>query len=493
MQVLVTALMTQSGVKFGTSGARGLAVQMTDRVCYIYTCAFLQHLEVLGDIKRGGRVAVAGDFRPSTPRIMAACAKAIADAGYLPDYCGFIPTPAVAFYAISNHMASLMVTGSHIPDDRNGIKFNKPTGEILKEDEQGIAGQQVFVDEGLFDAEGMLLGPFSLGAVNRDAEARYVDRYARFFGSDALRGKTIAVYQHSSVARDVLPAIFGALGAEIIYLGRSEIFVPVDTEAIRPEDVALAKQWAKEHRFDCIVSADGDGDRPLIGDEKGNWLRGDVAGILCARYLEAQSVATPVSSNSALEKCGWFQQVMRTRIGSPHVIAAMAQALSEHERVVGYEANGGFLIASDIMLDNRTLLALPTRDAAIVPLAILMLAKRESCAVSELLSLLPNRYTYSERIKDFPAELSARHLAEFNTGNIARDKAEIERAFAEPGAVKSIDATDGVRITFDSAEVIHLRPSGNAPELRCYTEADTEQRAVDLNRYCITIMQGWKL
>ncbi len=60
------------------------------------------------------------------------------------------------------------------------------------------------------------------------------------------------------------------------------------------------------------------------------------------------------------------------------------------------------------------------------------------------------------------------------------------------GKVKSLDATDGVRITFESEEVIHLRPSGNAPEFRCYSEAASEARAVEINKLCTSIMAGWR-
>jgi phosphomannomutase len=149
----------------------------------------------------------------------------------------------------------------------------------------------------------------------------------------------------------------------------------VDTEAIRPEDVKAARKWAEEYGFDAIVSTDGDSDRPLISDETGKWLRGDVAGILVAAYFGADAVATPVSCNSALEKCGWFESVYRTRIGSPYVIEGMAQALKAGaQRVVGYEANGGFLLASHIVEGRKTLPALPTRDAVIVHLAILLLS-----------------------------------------------------------------------------------------------------------------------
>jgi len=491
--IRIADLMEHSGVKFGTSGARGLAVDMSDRVCYAYTLAFVRYLLGIHEIKPGDRVAIAADYRPSSPRIMAAAAMAVRAAGCEPFNGGYIPTPAIALYGIEHGIASLMVTGSHIPDDRNGIKFNKPGGEILKQDEQGISATQVTLAAGLFDASGNAYNPEPLPPVDHSAYQAYVQRYLDFFPADGLAGLRVGVYQHSSVARDALMDIFSGLGAEVVALGRSEKFIPVDTEAVRPEDVSLARQWASEQPFDCLVSADGDGDRPLVSDAHGNWLRGDVAGILCARYLGATAVATPVSSNTALEKSGWFAHIARTRIGSPFVIAAMEQALADGQgKVVGYEANGGFLIASDVSVAGKTLSALPTRDAVIVPLAILMLAKQSNVAVATLLQQLPPRYTCSDRLKDFPTELSRQRLAEFNSGDFEQDKHAIESAFARFGSVKALDDTDGLRITFGSDEVVHLRPSGNAPELRCYNEADSEVRAREMNEACMAIMSTWR-
>ena len=187
----------------------------------------------------------------------------------------------------------------------------------------------------------------------------YVQRYLNFFGGQVLAGQRIAVYEHSSVARDVLREILQGLGAEVLSLGRADTFVPIDTEAVRPEDVVQAKLWADEYPFDAILSTDGDGDRPLIGDETGSWLRGDMVGVLCAQSLAADVVVTPVSSNTAVELCRSFKQVMRTRIGSPYVIAGMEDAsvapgAQPGQVVVGYEANGGFLLGSDVMRDGQT-------------------------------------------------------------------------------------------------------------------------------------------
>jgi len=492
--IQISALMQQSGVKFGTSGARGLVEDMSDEVCYAYTLAFIQHLQYINDLHQNSNIAIAGDFRSSTPKILAAVAMAIRDSGHTLVYCGLIPTPAVACYAISQHIPCMMVTGSHIPDDRNGIKFYKSTGEILKDDEQSMCAQTIQIAHGCFDNNGNTRTPFTLPTAISDAHSMFVQRYIDFFPNNCFQGKTVAVYEHSTVARDMLGEIFEGLGAKVIRLGRSEHFLPVDTEAIRPEDVQLAKQWADEYDIDCIVSADGDGDRPLISDEFGNWLRGDVAGILCAKYLHAQSIATPVSCNSAVEKSGWFKHIARTRIGSPFVIEAMNNALQQgHSHVVGYEANGGFLTASDICMEDRNLTALPTRDAIIVPLTILLMASQRDISISELLQTLPQRFTASGRLKNFPTELSEEKLSPLKTASPEQNIAAANALFSDMfGTIHHIDNTDGVRITFDSEEVVHLRPSGNAPELRCYNEADSNERAETMNQTCMQILASWQ-
>jgi phosphomannomutase len=479
MKFTISDVMQTSGVKFGTSGARGPADQMTDPVCYIYTKGFLQYLEQTGETAGNGEpVAIAGDLRPSTGRIMTAAARAAADMGYTPVNCGRIPSPAVALYGINNRCPAIMVTGSHIPADRNGIKFNKASGEVLKSDEAGILSQTVDIAENIFEQ------PFEMPAEDPAAGNAYAARYLEVFPADCLAGKKLGIYQHSAVGRDMLVKIFKGLGADAVPLGFSEAFIPVDTEAIREEDIALAKQWSAEQGFDAILSTDGDSDRPLISDENGNWLRGDIAGILAARFLAADSVSTPVSCNTALEKTGWFTDVRRTKIGSPYVIASMNEAVEAGQSgVVGYEANGGFLTNSAFPMFGKTLPALPTRDAVLPVLGILLLSIRENQPVSGLLAVLPQRFTASGRIRNFPTEESAEILAAL------QDAAAVENVFGDRfGQVQSIDRTDGLRITFQTLEILHLRPSGNAPEFRCYNEAASQERAQEMQRQSMDVL-----
>ncbi|MDE3123051.1 MAG: phosphomannomutase, partial [Paracoccaceae bacterium] len=338
-----------------------------------------------------------------------------------------------------------------------------------------------------FDATGMLTEPAPLPAVT-EIGAAYISRYVDFFGPEALKGLTIGVYQHSAVGRDLVARILADLGAKVLPLGRSDTFIPVDTEALRPEDVDLAHGWAADHALDAIVSTDGDSDRPLLSDHQGNWLRGDILGLLCAKALGADCVVTPVSSNTALELSGAFARTIRTRIGSPYVIAEMDTAAGSGRVVCGYEANGGFLLGTALSREGRHLAALPTRDAVLPVISVLAASRGRS--VAALCAELPQRVTWSDRIKNFPTADSRAIIAWLSDGDDATRRARIEGAFgALAGQLAGIDQTDGLRMSFAGGTVIHLRPSGNAPELRCYTEADEVGQAQRLNAAVLALVR----
>jgi phosphomannomutase len=100
---------------------------------------------------------------------------------------------------------------------------------------------------------------------------------------------------------------------------------------------------------------------------------------------------------------------------------------------------------------------------------------------------LPRRFTASDRLKNFPTELSQRNIT-----RLLSDEDAIFGQFPAMGPVECVDQTDGLRMTFVNGEVIHLRPSGNAPELRCYTEADSADRAQALNQECLALLESWR-
>ena len=457
----------ESSVRFGTSGVRGLVSDLSNDVCQLYVDAFLQKI-----VPMSKRIVLGCDLRDSSPRIVKACAGAIHARGMDVLFVGALPTPALAYFALTEKIPAVMVTGSHIPFDRNGIKFYTSVGEISKENEVAIT-QTVTMNRINFIG----YDPLQNLTLLSNAIALYKKRYVDFFPAYFLKGWRIGVYEHSSVARDFLSELLSEFGADVVSLGRTDAFVPIDTEAVSESDQALGQKWATEYRLDALLSTDGDADRPLIGDETGNWLRGDIVGLLCAMYLNADSIVTPVNSTTSIERCNAFFYVARTKIGSPFVIDEMKMCLKKGlSRVVGFEANGGFLVGDPFVRHDQQLSSLPTRDAVLPMLALLAFAKEKGVKLSQLSTSLPQRFTASDRIQNFPNDSSRLLIAQLSSSNEA-----IQTLLGGMcGEIITRNTTDGLRLTFDSDEIVHLRPSGNAPELRCYAEANSDCRANDL-------------
>ncbi|GLU28342.1 phosphomannomutase [Brucella sp. NBRC 12950] len=461
--------MTGTSLKFGTSGLRGLATELNGLPAYSYSMAFVKMLAAKGSLLSGDKVFVGQDLRPSSPDIAALAMGAIEDAGFEPVDCGVLPTPALSYFAISQNAPCIMITGSHIPDDRNGLKFYRRDGEIDKNDESAISEAYEKLPAGM--APRKETNPQS----GTDAIGAYEKRYTELLGSNSLSGLRVGVYQHSSVARDLLMKVLSALGADAVALGRSDVFVPVDTEALRPEDIQALADWADNDRYDAIVSTDGDADRPLIADEHGDFVRGDLVGAITATWAAADTIVTPVTSNSALEECASFARVLRTRVGSPYVIAGMEQAQREKANIViGFEANGGVLLGSPLERSGHRLSSLATRDALLPILACLCTIKETQQPLSKIAKSYGFRITLSDRLQDVPQEKSAAFLSVITQ--------EDARAMLFPAGenVVRLETIDGVKLFFASGNAVHYRASGNAPELRCYVEASDEQQAAKL-------------
>jgi phosphomannomutase len=470
-----------SSLKFGTSGLRGLSVDLEGRASALYATAFARHLLSSGHARLGDFILVGRDFRNSSPSVAATCIGALERAGLVPIDCGAIATPALALYGLELGAASLMVTGSHIPADRNGIKFYRPDGEIDKQDEEAITAEATKIGDSEIDAT-----PAKAEDRSGQAEAQFFARNVALLPANSLRGLTVGVYEHSTVARDQLGLILSHFGARVVPLGRSEAFIPVDTEAVSPETIALLRDWTQRYRLDAIVSADGDGDRPLVSDEHGEPLRGDLLGLIAANFLAAGVLVTPVTSNSGIEAAGSYG-VTRTRVGSPYVIAGMNAALSEGKAgVMGFEANGGTLTASSFEINGTSIRPLPTRDSFLPILATLHAAAKAKKPLSEVAAGYRLPFAAADRLENFALEKSGALMAYLRAseGNVA--------AFLAPiGTVASTSDIDGLRVMLADAQMIHFRPSGNAPEMRCYVEAGSESEAKSLLAQGLELIRGF--
>jgi len=446
---------------FGTSGLRGLVTDLTAPLVADYVHAFLTTLQGCDTLYVGR------DLRPSSPAIAQIICQEAQAAGMHVVACGALGTPALALASMGAGAAAIMVTGSHIPADRNGLKFYLPTGEISKADEAAISAAYT---AGLRQT-GTQAGRYSKSTA---AETRYISRYIGAFGSTALNGLRIGVYRHSSVARDTMEHILDGLGAQVVPLAHSDVFIPVDTEAVDTDTKAMLATWCRAHGLDAIASTDGDADRPMLTDATGKVIAGDVLGVLSARFLGAQAVVTPVSSNDMVRRMPEFDAVHLTRIGSPYVIAGMNDARHTHAKVVGFEANGGFLLGFEASLD-APLAPLPTRDCMLPILAPLVAAQQAGTSLAALVADLPACFTAADRLQEIDRAKAGAFLS-----TLIDDTTGRAAFFAPFGIIATVDLTDGLRVDFDSGDVVHLRPSGNAPEFRIYAQSASQTRAEDL-------------
>ncbi len=533
-------------LKFGTSGRRGEVVHLTQLEVYLNALAELEYLLSLplceGGISLGDEFFYGFDLRPSSSRYVAeqqdrgeiaqAIEKAIGEAGMKPVNLGQIPTPALAYYALSKVKGSIMVTGSHIPFDRNGYKTNTSRGELLKKHELPINEKVLEVrqrlyeqpfSESLFDGNGRFKsGHHELMHVDTAGANDYVRRYTDFFDGISLAGFRLVVYQHSAVGRDIVVELLRQLGAEVIPAGRSETFIPIDTENMDREQLAtiqsLHDQVVASHgQIDAVISTDGDTDRPMIlgvDDGEVHFFAGDRVGMVTAEFLGADAVVVPISCNDAID-LGGLKNIIepKTKIGSPFVIAGMEKAIAKGKRAVcGFEANGGFLTGSDFTRNGKTLAPLPTRDALLPILAVLFAAKEKGLTLSQLFKFLPKRYGSAALLKAFPRTIGQTIINRFSPSDsrisevvietsgmvlldenglklagleaeihaiesIIQELKELFTAVLDFGDIVRINYLDGVRIYFDNGDVAHIRPSGNADELRIYAVANTQDRA----------------
>jgi phosphomannomutase len=476
-------------LSFGTSGLRGLVKDMTDLECYINTRGFIKFLAETENLRQKSEIVLAGDLRESTPRILAAVIAAIEDSGHTVLNCGYVPTPTAAYLGAIEKKPCVVVTGSHIPADRNGIKYYKASGEVLKPDETLIKRAvaevrtkiygEVFKDS-RFDENGAMQEAKELPPIDTYAENLYKQRYLGVFPNLPLAKKHIVVYQHSAVGRDMLVEILEKLGAKVTAIGRSKEFMPIDTENITSENKALFEKFAIEHPDNfAIVSTDGDSDRPFVIDEQGTFHRGDILGCVVARYLGADFAAFPISSNDAVDEFCKLEKAnfVHTKIGSPYVIEAMQKANQSYKRRVGWEVNGGFLTGTDIKLPGGTLVALPTRDAVLPILCALLTAVESKKKLSTLFDELPRRFTGGGLIEGVPQSKMTHFLETLARNDIPKNQVSNIFTSTDFGNIQKIDTLDGLRVYFDSGKIIHIRPSGNAPQLRIYSNAASQVEA----------------
>ena len=364
------------GKYFGTDGIRGRANEppMTVETAIKLGRAVARYFRYKG---HPGRIVVGKDTRLSCYMFETSLAAGICSMGAECWLCGPLPTPGIAHITASMRAdAGMVISASHNPYFDNGIK-------VFAEDGFKLPDETEVELERLMDSDGLIadMAPAEqLGRTWRieDAAGRYIAFLKSTFPAElTLEGLRIVVDCANGAAYKVAPAVFDELGARVIRLstapdGRN---INADCGALHPEAVQAA---VLEHQADIGIALDGDADRLIAVDDKGQVVDGDVVmAILATRMLEAGTLAhntlvATVMSNVGLEQCinAAGGKLLRAAVGDRYVVEEMRRG--------GYNV-GGEQSGHMVFLDHMT-----TGDGVVAALQLLAVSLREEKQLSEL-------------------------------------------------------------------------------------------------------------
>ena len=401
---------------FGTDGVRGVvgADLTTDLVERIGKAATLW--------AGGGRVLVGRDTRGSGPELEDAVARGIAAAGGTAVLAGVLPTPAVALLADG---LGVVISASHNPPEYNGVKLFLHGSKLVDEQEEEI--------------EALLAAP-AVGGGGRetleDAAARYSAHVAEAFGSD-LAGLRVGLDCANGAFAGIAPGIFETLGADVRAIG-----VEPDGSNINvgcgATDLARLQRLVTSEGLDLGIAFDGDGDRMLAVDERGEVVDGDQILAILALAIGVELVAVTVMTNLGFHAlmAEHRVKVITTPVGDRYVL----EALRREDGLLGGEQSGHVIwLGSHVTGDGLAAALLLSRSLAGRPL-------------SEAAAVMPKFPQAKRNVEAAQRELPATVLD------------EVDRLNAELGA---------------SGRVL-VRPSGTEPLVRVLAEAENAAYAEEL-------------
>ncbi len=438
------------GKLFGTDGVRGvanaypvttdIAMKIGQAVAYIFR----------NRDQKQHKVLIGKDTRLSCYMLENALAAGVCSMGGNALLVGAMPTPAIAFLTESMRAdAGVVISASHNPFYDNGIKLFSGDGFKLPDDmEERI--------EALMESDELVKAQPTGKDVGRafrieDARGRYIVFLKNTFPKElTLDGVKIVLDCANGATFKVAPAVFEELGADVTRLATSPNGTNINDGcgALHPGQV---KEYVKKHGADIGIALDGDGDRLIVVDEKGEVVDGDCIMAICASYLlnngalKRNTVVATVMSNMGLEVAleAMGASLVRTKVGDRYVVEEM--------RKEGYNF-GGEQSGHLIFLDHIT-----TGDGILAALQLLAVMLKTGKRVSELASVMDC----------FPQVL---HNVE------VREKRPVESIEGLEDVIKRAE-----QHLAGKGRVL-IRPSGTEPVIRVMVEGEDDDKICTLAR-----------
>ncbi len=446
---------------FGTFGVRRTAND-------VLTPEFASRLAACYGTLVKGTVAVGGDTRTSTLMLKQAVTAGLLSSGCDVVDLGILPTPGVQYAVRKYYDGGVMITASHNPPQYNGLKFLDNDGIGIPDD------MDLEIERLYFDAEPDRVGFHEIGQLYQNDKVidEYVDEAVSKVDVEAIRKANLKVVVDcgSGAGCFTAPYLIRKLGCDVTTLNsQPDGFFPGRNPEPIEENLQELIHVVKELNADIGLAHDGDADRTICIDEKGNFVLGDKTFTLVEKQMLKENnggiIVTTVATSQAIYDVAEEHngEVIATAVGD----LLVARKLKDEDGLFGGEENGG-LIFPDFVYG---------RDAVMTVAKILEIVAKEKKPLSELVAELPVYYASKTKVACPDDE------KEFVMSSIAQE--------IQTTTDFNLDLTDGVKILKDDGWVI-IRPSGTEPIFRCFAESDSQEKADEMTEWGLGLIEKYK-
>lgn len=439
-------------IKFGTDGVRGEAnVELSPEIAFKlgrfggYVLA--QHVE-----EDHPRVLVGRDTRISGRMLEYALVAGLLSIGVEVLRLGVISTPGVAYLTQQqNATAGIMISASHNPAEDNGIKFFGADGFKLADE------QEAEIEELMNNETDSLPRPSAEGlgssAEYKESILKYIQYLKQTISGD-LSGMRVVLDAANGATSPIVNRLFADLETDFEVIGASPDGLNINDGVGSTHPEALAEE-VLEQEADLGLAFDGDGDRLIAVDEKGNIIDGDHILYICGKYLnENGQLKNSTIVSTVMSNIGFYQALEDTEIHSVQTAVGDRHVMNEM-RENGYNL-GGEQSGHIIFLDHST-----SGDGLLAGIQLMKIVKESQKPLSELASELT---IYPQRLKNV--------------------RVTDKEAVMDHPAVKTV--IEKVEEELGESGRVLIRPSGTEPLFRVMVEAETQEECDD---YCEEIAE----
>ena len=427
---------------FGTNGIRGIFSED-------FTLEFVHDMTLaIGTYFKKGPVLIGYDGRDSSPAICKVVRSALNSIGIDCNIAGIVPTPCLEFAVKTlGYSGGIMITASHNPPHYNGIKPAAYDGvEISRNDE--------LIIEDIYLQKSWMQNPDRWGTTGK--EERTIDVYLK--GIISHIDSKLIESKHFKVVLDLGNGAQAVSAPNFCKMLQCETFLinekidgsfPGRGSEPTPQNLSKLSESVIANNADVGIAFDGDGDRSIFCDNKGNILTGDKSALALMRHILKKNpnslVVTCLNSGSNTEVLARESnsKVIRTKVGSVEVSRKMVST----DALIGFEENGGFMYGTH----NQV------RDGCMTLALMLDLLATSEKSIYEYVTNLPSSFTTKDKIVCSPENVSKLIMVL---------KSEFPNS----------DTTDGIKITIDPKNWVMIRPSGTEPIVRVYAESESQDK-----------------